>query len=493
MPNVRRLEEARSSGYTHFPVVLELFGDVYTPVGLYLKLRSSGKNSFLLESAEGGEKIGRYSFLGVDPFATFMVSDEKTTLTENGIQRKIDSHPVKALKEYFESFKVCPVDNLPRLAAGAVGFFGYDFVRYLENIPIVGSRNGLPEVFLNFYDTIVAVDNLKRRIDIVTLVPLAGNSSEQQKKLDDKIAHIQKTAALLENGPLPKEAQKLPAGAPKFNITKDAFEKNVEHARRYIVEGDVFQVVISQRAEFEYPGDPFLLYRGVRSQNPSPYMFYLEFSVEPGKRLAVIGSSPEMFVRKEGEIIEMRPIAGTRPRGATPDEDETLTRELLGDEKEKAEHVMLVDLGRNDIGRVAATGTVRVDNFMHVEKFSHVMHIVTDVSGKIDNGKDAVETLAACFPAGTLSGAPKVRAMEIITELEKDARQVYGGAVGYIDFNNNMDTCIAIRTFVVYGDKGYLQAGAGIVYDSDPEREYNETLNKMKANLEALKIIDRFQ
>ncbi|MCL4540687.1 MAG: anthranilate synthase component I family protein [Bacteroidetes bacterium] len=310
--------------------------------------------------------------------------------------------------------------------------------------------------------------------------------------LERQLHHLRKISSYLETKEEPVEKPKCKVGEARFNITKAHFEEIIKRAKEYIIEGDIFQVVLSQRAEFELKGDPFLLYRGVRALNPSPYMFYLE-SNQGDKRLAVIGSSPEMFVRKDGNTIEMRPIAGTKPRGANQEEDDRLTRELLTDDKEKAEHVMLVDLGRNDIGRVASTGSVRVNNFMHVEKFSHVMHIVSDVVGTIDKGRDAIETLAACFPAGTLSGAPKVRAMEIITELEETRRQIYGGAVGYIDFNSNMDTCIAIRTFVVAGETAYLQAGAGIVYDSDPEREYIESINKMKANLEAVKLLDKFQ
>lgn len=492
IPALRELEAAKSSGYTHYPVVSEIFGDIFTPVGLYLKLRSLGKDSFLLESAEGGEKIGRYSFLGVNPFATLAVEEGTVRITTKGKTTKRPGNPILELKEFFGSFRVVPTQGLPRFSGGAVGYFGYDFVKYLESIPIPKSEDPLPDLLLNVYDTVVAVDNLKRRVELISLVPLQGDPRDLGKALDIRIADLKRLEDTLVLSHVATEADGFDSNEPKFNISRETFKRNVVRAKEYIVDGDIFQVVLSQRADFEYKGDPFLLYRAVRAQNPSPYMFYLESNVS-GKRLAVIGSSPEMFVRKEGTRIEMRPIAGTRPRGSTQEEDEALTRELLNDEKEKAEHVMLVDLGRNDIGRVASTGSVYVENFMHVEKFSHVMHIVSDVGGGIEKGRDAVETLAACFPAGTLSGAPKVRAMEIITELEKSARQIYGGAVGYIDFNNNMDTCIAIRTFVVHGDLGSLQAGAGIVYDSDPDREYEETLNKMKANLEALRLVKNFK
>lgn len=445
--------------------------------------------------------------MGVAPFATFLVKDctvttiiagEKKTSSANGISET--ASPVSKLKDFFSQFRIFPVKNLPRFSGGAVGYFGYDFVRYLEAIKIKESKNSLPEVFLNFYDTILAVDNLKRKILLVCLVPLTGTSNSLAKRLEDRLAYSKKIISFLRTNEDKNFTNACKVGEPKFNVTKENYKKAVEQAKKYIIEGDIFQVVPSQRVEFDLEGDPFMLYRGVRALNPSPYMFYLEsiFSDDSegflrDRRIAIIGSSPEMFVRKEGDKIEMRPIAGTSPRGGTPEEDERLTRNLLVDEKEKAEHVMLVDLGRNDIGRVASTGSVHVNNFMHIEKFSHVMHIVSDVVGRIENGKDAIETLAACFPAGTLSGAPKVRAMEIISELETIPRQIYGGAVGYIDFNDNMDTCIAIRTFVVDGNKAYLQAGAGIVYDSDPEREFDESINKMRANLEALKLLDKFQ
>ncbi len=492
VPDRKDLERARSEGYTHYPIVIEILEDVYTPVGLYLRLRRMGNNSFLLESAEGGEHIGRYSFMGVNPFATFLVENETVSISMDGKKKRVGGSPIQELKQFISGFKVFPIPNLPRFSGGAVGYFGYDFVRHLEAIPMPDSKGSLPEALLNFYDTILAVDNLKRKVQLISLVPLDDEPDRSVDSLTRRLDLLHKIISLLETPPGETDEARCQVGDARFNITKERYESIIRRAKEYIIEGDIFQVVLSQRAEFELKGDPFLLYRGVRALNPSPYMFYLESNLGD-KPVVVIGSSPEMFVRKEGDTIEMRPIAGTRPRGITPEEDEKLTRELLTDEKEKAEHVMLVDLGRNDIGRVASSGSVHVDNFMHVEKFSHVMHIVSDVVGTIEKGRDAVETLAACFPAGTLSGAPKVRAMEIITELEMSRRQVYGGAVGYIDFNNNMDTCIAIRTFVVDGETVYLQAGAGIVYDSNPELEYNESINKMKANLEALKLLDRFQ
>lgn len=492
LPDRKDLEAARSEGYTHYPIVVEILEDVYTPVGLYMRLRRMGSNSFLLESAEGGEHIGRYSFMGVNPIATFLVEDDAVSVTVEGKKRELGGSPIQELKKSLSGFRVFPVANLPRFSGGAVGYFGYDFVRHLEVIPMPEPEGRLPEVLLNFYDTILAVDNLKRKVQLISLVPLDDNADECVDSLNRRLELLHQIISLLETPSKETEKAKCWVGDARFNMTKERYENIIKKAKEYIIEGDIFQVVLSQRAEFELKGDPFLLYRGVRALNPSPYMFYLESRLE-NRPVAVIGSSPEMFVRKDGDTIEMRPIAGTRPRGITPAEDARLTRELLADEKEKAEHVMLVDLGRNDIGRVASAGSVHVDNFMHIEKFSHVMHIVSDVIGTTVGEKDAIETLAACFPAGTLSGAPKVRAMEIITELEKSRRQVYGGAVGYIDFNNNMDTCIAIRTFVVDGETAYLQAGAGIVYDSNPELEYKESINKMKANLEALKLLDKFE
>ena len=490
VPEIKELEKAKAAGYTHYPLVVEALEDIYTPVGLYLRLRKLGDNSFLLESAEGGETIGRYSFMGFNPFASFQVANGKVKVDGNK-ERTVES-PIDELKKFFSKFRIYPVGNLPPLAGGAVGYFGYDFVKYIEAIPLREGEKPVPEVLLNFYDTILAVDNLKRRVILVTLIPLGGDAATFRTVMGERLSYLKKIIRLMKEDGSDLVSPQCSVGEAKFNLTKEHYKEIVTRAKEYIVEGDIFQVVLSQRAEFTLKGDPFLLYRGVRALNPSPYMFYLEFGLE-SDRLAVIGSSPEMFVRKQGKKIEMRPIAGTSPRGTTPEEDERFTRQLLTDEKEKAEHVMLVDLGRNDIGRVASTGSVHVENFMHVEKFSHVMHIVSDVIGNTDAGKDAVETLAACFPAGTLSGAPKVRAMEIISELEETPRKIYGGTVGYIDFNNNMDTCIAIRTFVVQGDTAYLQAGAGIVYDSDPDREYDESINKMKANLEALKLLGEFK
>lgn len=489
LPTQDELARAKTAGFTHYPIIMEILEDVFTPVGLYLRLRQFGRNSFLLESAEGGENIGRYSFMGINPFATFLVQDGTVTTVIGDNKTTSKKSPTLELKDFFSRFKIFSVKGLPRFSGGAVGYFGYDFVRYLEEIKISNSKNSLPEVFLNFYDTILVVDNLKRKVLLVSLVPLAGPVNLLSTVLQDTSKYLKSIIVSLETESETNES--CVVGEAVFNFTRENYKKVVEKAKQYIIEGDIFQVVLSQRAEFDLKGDPFLLYRGVRTLNPSPYMFYLDFGIDE-RRIAVIGSSPEMFVRKEGSKIEMRPIAGTSPRGGTPEEDELFTTKLLADEKERAEHVMLVDLGRNDIGRVASTGTVHVNNFMHIEKFSHVMHIVSDVVGTIDAERDAIETLAACFPAGTLSGAPKVRAMEIISELEQTRRQIYGGAVGYIDFNNNMDTCIAIRTFVVDGDKAYLQAGAGIVYDSNPEREYNETINKMKANLETLKLLGNF-
>ncbi len=504
IPDVSILEKAKEDGYSHFPITAELLEDIFTPVGLYLRLRQMGSNSFLLESAEGGENIGRYSFMGVNPFATFTVANGEVRLTVGGETKVSTSSPIEVLRAFFSTFKVYPLDNLPRLSSGAVGYFGYNFVRYLERIPIQVEADSPPEVLLNFFDTIVAVDNLKRRVILIALVSLGGDIEGIRVSLEKCTSRLHQLSEVFRRpdkgsrDSAALDAMKCEIGIPSFNITKERYKENVERAKDYIIEGDIFQVVPSQRAEFKLKGDPFPLYRGLRTLNPSPYMFYLEShlpvgSAGKGKRLAVIGSSPEMFVRKEGRRVETRPIAGTSPRGATQEEDNRFTYGLLHDEKERAEHVMLVDLGRNDIGRVAAPGTVRVENFMHIEKFSHVMHIVSDVIGEANGTDDALQTLVACFPAGTLSGAPKIRAMEIISELEDIPRQVYGGAVGYIDFNDNMDTCIAIRTFVVNGDTCYLQAGGGIVYDSDPDREYNESLNKMKANLEALKLLDKFQ
>ncbi|MGC8594721.1 MAG: anthranilate synthase component I [Candidatus Kryptoniota bacterium] len=485
-----KLYQAAEQGYTHYPVITELFYDLDTPVSLYKKLRQLGKKSFLLESAEGGQHVGRYSFIGINPVGTFIAKDWTTTIQWKDEKDTFHGDPFELLKSQLQKYRVAPVTSLPRLVGGAVGYFGYDSIKYIEEIKLPPADTATPDIYLNFYETVVAVDNLRRRILVVNLVPLNADRNNLDKLLDERIFQTTEIIkSLNEPAPLNNRA---------FNKTtevhiptsRDDFLNEVRRAKNYIIEGDIFQVVLSQRAEFKYEGDPFILYRAVRALNPSPYMFYLEDSSESD--VYVIGSSPEMFVRKEGRTVETRPIAGTRKRGLSEEEDAALEHELITDEKERAEHVMLVDLGRNDIGRVAEPGSVAVHDFMHIEKFSHVMHIVTRITGRTQENYDAVDTLKACFPAGTLSGAPKVRAMQIISELEHLARGVYGGAVGYIDFNGNMDTCIAIRTFVLNKGKAYLQAGAGIVYDSDPDKEFDESINKMRANLEALEIISKF-
>jgi anthranilate synthase component 1 len=485
-----KLYQAAKEGYTHYPIITELLDDFNTPVSLYNKLRKLGSNSFLLESAEGGQHVGRYSFMGVNPVGKFITKDWTTTVQWKGEENTFHNNPFEHLKTYLQKYRVSPVASLPRLVGGAVGYFGYDSIKYIEEIQLPPADTNTPDIYLNFYETVVAVDNLRRRILVVNLVPVEDDQEHLEELLDKGISQTREIINTLKQPTSVNDMTFSKITGVHIPTSREEFLNAVKKAKNLIIEGDIFQVVISQRAEFEYEGDPFVLYRAVRTLNPSPYMFYLENSADPV--VYVIGSSPEMFVRKEGRNIETRPIAGTRKRGPSEDEDAALERELLTDEKERAEHVMLVDLGRNDIGRVAEPGSVEVHDFMHIEKFSHVMHIVTRITGKADGSYDAVDTLKACFPAGTLSGAPKVRAMQIISELEHLARGVYGGAVGYIDFNGNMDTCIAIRTFVLNKGKAYLQAGAGIVYDSNPDKEFEESMNKMRANLEALEIVSKF-
>jgi anthranilate synthase component 1 len=458
------------------PVYREILADMETPVSAFRKI-DDHQSAFLLESIEGGEKWARYSFLGVGSGRVFRSrGDYFEILERNEVVRcgeKAD--PLHELRAFLAPYQPVEISDLPRFFGGAVGYLGYDMVRHVERLPdLLQPEIGTWDSYFQITETLLIFDNMRQKIKVVSNVHLS--------KADDPAEAYDKAVLAIEGlvnrlrAPLPSRSghsgHTVSAGLVS-NFSKSDFEAAVMRCKDYVRAGDVIQVVLSQRFSGDLNVDPFDVYRALRTINPSPYMYYLQYD---GTR--VIGASPEVLVRKEGSHVEVRPIAGTRPRGRSPEEDARLEDELLTDPKECAEHIMLVDLGRNDLGRVCATGSVTVDELMVVERYSHVMHIVSNVSGQLLPGKDALDVFRATFPAGTLSGAPKIRAMEIIEELEPCRREIYGGAVGYISFAGNMDLAIVIRTLVVHDGKVYLQAGAGIVADSDPAAEYQETVNK---------------
>ncbi len=470
------------------PVYRQLMSDALTPVLAYEKI-SDEPHAFLLESASGPEKIGRYCFLGSAPFALFRATGQDIVVEQDGRTRRfVAADPLNAFGEYLEQFSFVPVEGLPRFCCGAVGYMGYDVVRLIEDLPdCPPDDRGLPDIFYMFFDRVVIFDHLNKTIKVVCSQRTDGMDPDEAYE-----AAVGRIDALVDSlrSPVTAVSDDIePAGEVglefESNFARDDYLRAVEKAKEYIRAGDIFQVVPSQRLRAQTSADPFDIYRSLRVINPSPYMFFLKF-----EDLCLVGSSPEVMVRVEDRRVTVRPIAGTRRRGDDEDEDQRLEQELLSDPKERAEHVMLVDLGRNDVGRVAQFGTVHLDEVMVIEKYSHVMHIVSNVSGLLRENLTALDALKACIPAGTLSGAPKVRAMQIIDELEPTKRGPYGGAVGYFDFRGNMDTCITIRTVVLDGDTAYVQAGGGVVADSVPEREHEETLNKAKALLRAIQVAE---
>jgi anthranilate synthase component 1 len=465
------------------PVYREIMGDLETPVSAYKKLRNR-EPSFLLESVEGGEKWGRFSFLGFKPSLVFQVKDREVSLKRRGVLEILDPglEPFEHLRRVLGDFRAAPADGLPRFWGGLVGFLGYDMVRYIERLPQLTPRLAMPEASLILPDHLLIFDNLRQTIKVVVLVH-RDNDKPLQEQYDQAVADIYATISRLRQ-PVP-QAETPPGERVKLavNLSREEFEAMVARAKEYIAAGDVIQVVLSQCFNTPLQGDSLDLYRALRCINPSPYMFYLELG-----DLKLVGASPEILVRLEDREVVYRPIAGTRPRGKTPEEDQALEEELLADPKERAEHIMLVDLGRNDVGRVAEIGSVRVPELFTVERYSHVMHIVSQVEGRLAPHQDAISLLKSTFPAGTVTGAPKVRAMEIIEELEPTRRGPYAGAVGYLGFTGNMDFCITIRSFFVHQERVYLQVGAGIVADSDPGREYQETVNKAMALMRALEL-----
>jgi len=469
-PTLEEVKKHKEEGNL-VPIYREIVADLETPVSAFLKINQGGY-SFLLESIEGGQRLARYSFIGTEPYRML------TTKGEN----KID--PLPLIAEELSKYKIVLISGLPRFCGGAVGYLSYETVTRFEELPSPECDPlGVPESLFMFVDTMLVFDHVTHKIKVLSHVRLDGDIEAAYQKAVDKIDDLVNRLSQ----PLKPSQQMKAATRPmnnyklSSNFSKEEFEESVLKIKQYITEGEAIQVVLSQRLAKPTEATPFEIYRALRTINPSPYMFFLDFT-----DFHIIGASPEILVRVEDGAVMTRPLAGTRPRGKSPIEDAMLEQELRSDEKERAEHIMLVDLGRNDIGRVSEPGTVEVSDLMDVERYSHVMHLVTHVQGRLRHDMSAFDALRACFPAGTVSGAPKIRAMEIIAELEPEKRGPYAGAVGYFSFSGNMDMAIAIRTMVMTKGVAYTQAGGGIVYDSVPEREYEETMNKARALLKAI-------
>ena len=493
---------ALARNHTLVPVYRTLTADLETPVSAFLRAAWPEQECFLLESVEGGEQVGRYTFIGLNPYKRIVARGREIDVTEGKRTTRTEGDIFAVLRDALSGHKPARIAGLPPFTAGAVGFFAYDAVRQIERLPEHAKDElGIPDACLLFFDEVLAFDHVRKQIWMVVTADVTLTSAD--KAYGDAVRRLGRLERRLAQ-PLPK-LPRTKTGKP-VKVTrrtpKRHFLSAVERTKEYIAAGDIFQAVLSQRLDVETGMDSFQVYRSLRTVNPSPYMYFLRFTPDgelgrsaqrPSGRKAktapsveLAGSSPELLVRVHDGRVEYRPIAGTRPRGATDEEDQRLEAEMMRDEKERAEHVMLVDLGRNDVGRVSKFGSVKVDRLMFVERYSHVMHIVSSIEGQLRPDLTAVDALRACFPAGTLSGAPKVRAMEIIEELEPSRRGTYGGAVLYADFSGNLDSCIAIRSLLAKGGKGYVQAGAGIVADSVPELEHKESLNKAQAVIRAI-------
>ena len=471
------------------PVYSTFTADLLTPVSAYLRLARQARYAFLLESVEGGEKIARYTFVGANPVEVFRYVRGACVLEGEGRVSWEQTNPLDFLRHRVERYRPVRVPGLPPLVAGAIGYFSYDMVRLFERIPDTGRDDvGADDAAMMFFLGMIVFDHVQHRIWIVRNVFTDGPGSLRSKYLA-AVREIEATRRLLEQPVAAEQSARRPRRrssarlAVTSNTTRARFEAAVRKAKSYIRAGDIFQVVVSRRTDVRIDADPFDLYRALRVVNPSPYMYFLKLD-----DTAVVGSSPEMLVKVQGRDAFYRPIAGSRGRGRDEQEDQRLEAEMLADPKERAEHIMLVDLGRNDLGRVCEYGSVQVERLGFVERYSHVMHLVSSLRGRLRKGVDCFEALMACFPAGTLSGAPKIRAMEIIDELEPTRRGLYGGAILYLDFSGNLDSCIALRTLVAKGGQAYIQAGGGVVADSVPEREYQETINKARAVMAALEI-----
>lgn len=470
------------------PVYREIVADLDTPLTIFAKVASQDSHAFLFESLEGGEKWGRYSFIGFDPLMTFTSSGDQMEIRSNDRVETRTGNPLHELRSLLASFKAHQAESLPRFFGGLVGYLGYDMVRFMERLPDTHEPLDLPDSSFMVPRTVLIHDSFKQKLLIVNCVVLK-EGEDPAVKYHEACRQVDEIAARLKQ-PMDYDFVESPSGEHEHefssNMAEKSFREMVRAAKEYILAGDIIQVVLSQRFHTETGLSPFALYRALRHINPSPYLFYLQLG-----DVIQIGSSPEILVRLENNEIELRPIAGTRPRGETDAEDRELEEELLADPKERAEHLMLVDLGRNDAGRVAKPGSVEVRDLLVIERYSHVMHIVSGVHGLLADGRDQFDVMAACFPAGTVSGAPKIRAMEIIEELEPERRGPYAGAVGYFGFSGNMDFCITIRTFVMRGKDLWIQAGAGIVADSDPVKEFEETLNKARGLRRAVELAEK--
>ena len=498
---------ALAKEHTLVPVYRTLTADLETPVSAFLRAAWQERECFLLESVENGEQVGRYTFIGLAPYKRIVARGRQIDITEGKQTTRMEGDVFHMLREALSGHKPARIAGLPPFTAGAVGFFAYDAVRQVERLPERAKDElGVPDACLLFFDEVLAFDHVRKEIWLVATEDVTVDSpAEAYARAVKRLARLEKRLAQ----PLPRLRTAKEHG--KLKVThrtrKADFLKAVARTKDYIGAGDVFQTVLSQRFDVEPGVDTFQVYRALRTVNPSPYMYFLRFALDgplgsakkplqkgkaAGAQIELAGSSPELLVRVHGRKVEYRPIAGTRPRGANEKQDEALAEEMLHDEKERAEHVMLVDLGRNDVGRVSEFGSVKVDRLMFIERYSHVMHIVSAIEGKLRADLSAVDALRACFPAGTLSGAPKVRAMEIIEELEPARRGTYGGAVLYADFSGNLDSCIAIRSLMVKDGKGSVQAGAGIVADSVPELEHQESINKAQAVIRAIERAREF-
>ena len=473
------------------PIYQELLMDLETPLSFFKRLERD-RYSFLLESVEGSERWARYSFLGTQPHCIFKARGNRVEIIENGKSKTLVSDaPLKLLEELLRGYQTVTVSGVPPFFGGALGYVAYNAVEQFHEIASDKKDPlGMPEIFFLFVQTLIAFDNLKHTIKIIDNVRV-DEETDLRRAYEQATRRIEKAVSSLQKKPRGIEPRDVSEGKGerpfRSNLTREGFQKIVSKAKEYIKAGDIIQAVLCQRLETETATDPFEIYRALRFINPSPYMFYLEL-----EDFRIIGSSPETMVRLTGDTIELRPIAGTRRRGSTSEEEKALEADLLSDPKERAEHIMLVDLGRNDVGRVARVGTVEVNELMAIERYSHVIHIVSNVRGQLAADKTPFDLFVSAFPAGTVSGAPKIRAMQIISELEPEKRALYAGAIGYFGYNGNLDTCIVIRTIVMKGKKVFIHAGAGIVADSDPEMEYQETLNKARAMLKAVELAEQW-
>ena len=478
-----------SRKHTLITVSRTVTADLETPVSAFLRIAAEEPEAFLLESVEGGEHVGRYTFIGIQPYKKMVARGTHITVEEGRSKRSFEGDIFDELKRVLSGHTPALLPGLPPFTAGAVGFFAYDVVRQIEKLPAQAKDElGVPDACLMFFDQVLAFDHVKKEIHLMVSADL--KREKREGAYERAVRRLNRLERRL-SAALPKQSRHKPLGKLKLTsrTSKSAFLRAVKKTKEYIAAGDVFQCVLSQRFDCVPGVDAFDVYRALRIVNPSPYMYFLRFGLEGGRKTTpayIVGSSPELLVRVHGRAVEYRPIAGTRPRSADEVEDRAMEADLRSDEKEVAEHIMLVDLGRNDVGRVSEFGSVKVKDLMFVERYSHVMHLVSAIEGKLRAGLEPIDAFRACFPAGTLSGAPKIRAMEIIEEMEPARRGVYGGSILYADFNGNLDSCIAIRTLFLRGEQGYVQAGAGIVADSVPEKEFEECGNKARAVVRAI-------